>query len=68
MSYLLLLLTLANRVIRLSDRLALNAREKARKGGILGTNYFLPFWVCRRSKTGYPKPLAAIKVPARPIL
>ena len=34
----------------------------------MGTNYFLPFWVCRRSKIWCPKPLAAIKVPAKPFL
>ena len=63
-----LLLNLANRVTHLPDRLALNAREEARKGGISGTSCFVPLRGCWPAKTWYPKPIAAIKVPVRPLL
>ena len=63
-----LLFALVQQVTHLLHRPTLTTGQRARKGGVLGTNYFLPFWVCRRSKTGYPKPIAAIKVPAKPFL
>ena len=68
LSCLSLLFTLTNRVTRLLDSLALNARQEARKRGVSGTSYFRPLSSRQPGETWYPKPVTAISVPTWPFL
>ena len=51
-----------------SRSLTLRTRQGVRKGGSSGTSYCRPLASCQPGETWYPKPVAAIHVPAGPLL